>query len=481
MKIGIKAQLISFTSLLLFLVILILSFFVLNGVKTYQDKDIQNVLFKQKDMFEQYFSEKSNESESGRTELLRGNIFNKPWLRTIPANLYDPEGNMLSGFNNDSSIDENEERKSMISYAQNGQVCYKKVGKEVYFYSPIKYRDNTIAILELRYLIEDKIIFYNNIRNMFWGTGCISLIIGVVVGIIYFSKFTKDIYIMRNNVDEIQKGSFEKIESIKREDELGELNYGIECMSNTIQKNINDLQIERDSLSAAVDKLRKMDKKQKEFIGNVTHEFKTPITAIKAYGDLIGMYSEDLKLIEEGTTTISKECDRLESLVESVLELSALEKYEFEIERKEVNLKGIISDICEGMKGRIERNNLKLTRDLNDAVVIVDEEAIRHIVINLMDNAVKYSKDNGNISVRCYVRDNVSNIEVIDDGLGIKEDSLEKIFEPFYRVDKNRSRKAGGAGLGLALVKELVIKQGGTIKAESKLGEGSKFIVRIPC
>ena len=133
------------------------------------------------------------------------------------------------------------------------------------------------------------------------------------------------------------------------------------------------------------------------------------------------------------------------------------------------------------MKGRIERNNLKLTSDLNDAVVIVDEEAIRHIVINLIDNAVKYSKDNGNISVRCYVRDNVSNIEVIDDGLGIKEDSLEKIFEPFYRVDKNRSRKAGGAGLGLALVKELVIKQGGTIKAESKLGEGSKFIVRIPC
>ena len=127
--------------------------------------------------------------------------------------------------------------------------------------------------------------------------------------------------------------------TVNRNDELGELSKGIISMSNTIEKSIKELKIERDSLSIAVDKLKKMDKKQKEFIGNVTHEFKTPITTIKAYAELIGMYKNDLSLVKEGTLNISKECDRLTTMVDRVLSLSALEKYDFEIEKKEINLK----------------------------------------------------------------------------------------------------------------------------------------------
>lgn len=482
MRIGVKSKLILFTASLLFIVISILSAFVLTGIKKYQDEEIKNILFKQKDMFEQYFSEKINESGSyDKSQLARGSIFNKPWLRNIPSCIYDTNGNMFSGFNNDTSLEENECKKEMINYAIDGKVAYRTVNNIVYFYSPIKYNEDTVAILELKYQIEDRIIFYNKIRNMFYVTGSLSLVLGVILGIIYFSQFTKEIYIMRNYVNNIQNGNFNKVNFSKRKDELGELSTGLVCMSNTIKKNINDLKIERDSLSLAVKKLKKMGEEQKEFIGNVTHEFKTPMTVIKASGDLIKMYPDDLELIEDMTDKISEECDRLESLVGNVLELSALEKYDFEIEKKEVNLKEVLNEICKRMSGRIRRNNLSLKCNLNNIVINIDEESLKHIVINLIDNAIKYNRANGNISVKCYKGNNMACIEVADDGMGIEEEKLKKIFDPFYRVNKDRSRKSGGAGLGLSLVKKLTEKQGGIVEVKSKNKEGSIFYVKFPC
>lgn len=478
MKAGIRFKLILFTSLLLFTIISCLSIFVLSGIRKYQDNEIQNTLFKQKDMFEQYISEKfADDDNVEKPQLVRGTIFNKPWLRNIPACLYNTDGTMLSGFDNDNENNKNPDREKMLAYANNGQVAYKKIDNIVYFYSPLKYKDKILAVLELKYSVEDRVVFLNNIKNMFFVTGLCSLILGIALGAIYFSRFTKDIYVMRNYVNSIQKGKFNDFKKLKREDELGELSEGLIGMSNTIEKNINDLKFERDSLSMAVKKLKKMDEEQKEFIGSVTHEFKTPLTTIKAYGDLISMYPDDLELIDDGTHKISKECDRLSGLVENVLKLSALEKYDFEIEKTNVDLNDLLTDICESMSGRIRRNNLILNYDFEDIVINIDEESLKHIVINLIDNAVKYSRANGEINIRCYQKENNVYIEVKDDGIGIDSRRIDKIFEPFYRVDKHRSREAGGAGLGLALVKKLVDKQNGKIKVESKLGYGSCFYI----
>lgn len=480
MKAGIRFKLILFTSLLLFIVISCLSVFVLTGIRKYQEDEIQDVLFKQKDMFEQYISEKFADEEGEKPQLVRGTIFNKPWLRNIPACLYNNDGTMLSGFNNDDENNENSDKEKMIKYAIDGQVSYKTINNVVYFYSPLKYKDDIFAILELKYSVVDRVIFFNNIKKMFYVTGFFALLCGISLGVMYFSKFTKDIYKLRNYVNSIQKGEFKEFKKLKRKDELGELCEGFIGMSSTIEKNINDLKVERDSLSIAVNKLKKMDKEQKEFIGSVTHEFKTPITTIKAYGDLISMYPDDLDLIDDGTHKISKECDRLSGLVENVLRLSALEKYDFEIEKKEVNLSDAITEICERLKGRIIRNNLKLKYDFEDIVINMDEESLKHIVINLIDNAIKYSRLNGEICVRCYKRDSKACIEVEDNGIGINSEQAQKIFEPFYRVDKHRSREAGGAGLGLSLVKKLVEKHGGSISVKSKLNEGSIFCVVFP-
>jgi len=481
--VGIKFKLVAFTATLLLAVILFLSFLVLSGIKSYQDNEVEATLFKQKDMFEQYFNERSNinyeEGKDNNIQLARGSIFNKPWLKTIPSNIYDKSGNLLSGFRMDGNLDENKEKESMIQYAINGEVSYTAVNETMYFYSPIKYKDETIAILELQYSMEEKNSFYNSVQNMFYVTGFMALVLGIILGVLYFLNLTRDIYKMKNSVENIQKGEFNKIQHVNRTDELGELSEGLISMSNTIEKNINDLKIERDTLSIAVDKLKIMDKQQKEFIGNVTHEFKTPITTIKAYGDLIGMYNSDLSLVKEGTFNISRECDRLTSMVDRVLSLSALEKYDFEIEKKEINLKETLNQICERMMGKVKKNNLTLKCDVNNIFIIADEENLRHIVINLIDNAIKYNKYNGKIDIGCHKNNNKIILTVSDTGIGIEEEELTKIFEPFYRVQTHRSRETGGVGLGLALVKKLVEKQKGIIKVNSKLNEGTVFAIEF--
>ncbi len=441
-------------------------------------------MFKQKDMFEQYFSESSDAENNGinnkMQQSVRGSIFNKPWLRTIPASVYDTKGELLSGFKSNGKFNENKDKEEMIKVAIDGKVSYIKVNDVIYFYSPIKYRNDIVAILELEYSVKENGLFYNKIKNLFYGTGLMALILGILIGIIYFFNFTRDIYKMKNSIKSIQNGEFNKVEQVHRNDELGELSEGLLFMSNTIEKNIAELKVERDYLSMAVNKLEEMDKQQKEFIGNVTHEFKTPITTIKAYADLIGMYNNDLSLINEGSVNISKECDRLTSMVDSVLNLSALEKYDFEVIKSEVNIKEAFHDICERMMVKVRKNNLTMNYDIEDIVVTVDEENIRHIVINLIDNAIKYNKPGGNIEIRCYKNYDRIVLSVSDTGIGIKEEALGKIFQPFYRVESHRSRESGGVGLGLALVKSLVEKLNGTIEVESNINEGTTFSMEFP-
>ncbi|MDS0527787.1 ATP-binding protein [Clostridium sp. SHJSY1] len=479
---GIKFKLILFIALLLLIIISFLSFFVLTGIKNYQNKADEAILIKQKDMFEQYYGEYSNSDTSetdDKMQIGRGSMFNRPWLRTIPASVYNTKGELLSGFKTDGKLDENEKKNTMIKYAIDGKMSSIKINDVIYFYSPIKYNDDIVAILELEYSVKESVLFYNNIKKLFGIIGILALIIGIILGIVYFSKITKDIYIMKSYVENIKNGDFNNVKLVKRNDELGELSKGLSFMSSTIEKNIEELKVERDSLSIAVDKLKKMDKQQKEFIGNVTHEFRTPITTIKAYADVIGMYKDDFKLINDGTANISKECDRLATMVDKVLSLSALEKYDFEIQKKEINLKIFFDEICNRMGGRVRKNNLNFKCDVEDVVASIDEESLRHIVINLIDNGIKYNKPNGNIEIRCIKRENDIIITVSDTGIGIDKEFCDKIFEPFYRVESHRSRQTGGVGLGLALVKKLVEKQAGTIKAVSKLNEGTTFSIKF--
>lgn len=484
MKVSIKAKFISFICCLLATVIMLMGVLVLRGIKSYQKKETEELLANQKDMFEQYMDEtfyvNKNRDELAVKREIKSDIFKKPWLRNIPAKLYDLDGKELQSLKINGKQMDGIDEKTMIDYALKDKMAYKEVNDTVCFFTPLKYNNETIAILELVQSVKKSNDFYNNTKREFLYVGIFALIIGAAIGMAYLLSITKYIFRMKADVENIQKGEYKKVEEHDRNDELGELSKGISFMSNTIQKNIEELNMEKDTLSLAVEKLEKMDVKQKEFLNSVTHEFKTPLTSIKAYADLLGMYKEDENLIEEAAENISKESERLAVMVDKVLSLAALEKYDFEIEKNQVELGELVLEECNRMKAKAEKNNLSLKCDVEGVRTYADAEGLRHVIVNLLDNAIKYNRPGGEIEARTYLENGHAYVVVSDTGIGIPKQCIDSIFEPFYRVKGDRSRKTGGTGLGLSLVKKLIEKQDGSISVKSKEGNGSSFIIELP-
>lgn len=486
MKVGIKAKLIAFITSLLILVIVLLSFLVLRGIKSYQKMKNESILLNQKNLFEQYLANELNSSKyidmkkQKELHLKNADLFNKSWLNSIPASIYDVRGNLIYTIENDSKNDKNKDNHKMITYCLQNKIAYEEANSKIYYYSPIKYNNSIVAVLRLRYSIKETNDFYNNIKMLFVMLGLICLVVGIIFETVYLIPFTNDINKIIYSVRNIQNGDFKNIIKVKRSDEIGVLSSGVEFMSKTIENNIVDLKKQRDDLSKAVEKLEKMGKEQKEFIGNVTHEFKTPLTSIKASADIMLMYEYDPKFAHEASGNIAKECDRLCAMIDNVLKLSSLEKYDFEIKKKSIKLKPLIEQIYSRMLGKIRKYDIELNTKLEDLSVIGDEEGIRHILINLIDNAIKYNKPNGSISICTYVREKEVYIEVADTGIGIPNKDLDKIFEAFYRNKNDRSRKTGGTGIGLAFVKKMVEKQNGRILVNSQIDVGSKFTIILP-
>lgn len=483
MKVGIKVKITAFITSLLILVIALLSFLVLRGIKNYQKIKNESILLNQKNLFEQYLANELNSSKyidmkkQKELHLKNADLFDRQWLNSIPASIYDVNGKLMYAI---EGSNRNNDDDKMIKYCLQNKIAYKEEDNKLYYYSPIKYNNTIVAILRLRYSIKETNDFYNNIKMLFMLLGGVSLAVGIAFGILYFIPFTNDINKIIYSVDNVQNGNFKDIKKVKRNDELGELSSGVEFMSKTIENNIIDLKKQRDDLSKAVEKLEKMGKEQKEFIGNVTHEFKTPLTSIKASADIMLMYEYDPNFVKEASSSIVKECDRLCDMVDNVLKLSSLEKYDFEVRKKPVRLKPLIEQIFSRMLGKIKKYNIEYNTDIKDLTIIGDEEGVRHILINLIDNAIKYNKSNGSISICTYEKENEVYIEVADTGVGILSEDLDKIFENFYRIRNDRSRKTGGNGIGLSFVKKMVEKQNGRIVVASEINVGSRFIIILP-
>lgn len=486
MKVGIKFRLAIFITSLLIFVIMLFSFITLHGIKNYQKAKDESILLNQKNLFEQYLATELNSSQyfdmksQSDLHLNSANMFNKPWLNSIPANIYDINGKLIYAIENGSKEQQEMDDGDMLKYCMKGKIAYFEKNNYIYYYSPLKYNGKTVAILRLRYSVKENNDFYNNMKFMIIVMGAILMVVGSVMGMIYFIPLTRDIQKITYSVKNIQNGDFDNIKGAKRKDEIGILSEGIAYMSSTIKSNIMELENEKQSLSKAVLKLEAMGKQQKEFIGNVTHEFKTPLTSIKASADIMLMYEYDPDFFKETLQNMSKECERLAVIIDDVLTLSSLEKYDFEIKKEAVKLKPLIEQIASRMLAKIKKNDINFKSELEDLEIIGDEEGVRHILINLIDNAIKYNKPKGEIKVSTYKKADKVYIQVEDTGIGIPEKHLNKIFEPFYRVKADRSRKTGGTGIGLAFVKKMVESQNGKIYVESKEDVGSIFKLVFP-
>ncbi len=230
-----------------------------------------------------------------------------------------------------------------------------------------------------------------------------------------------------------------------------------------------------------VTKLRRLETMRKDFVANVSHELKTPLTSIKGFVEtLLDGDLEDKEITRKFMTIIFREAERLNNLIHDLLDMSKLESGQTELRRKQVELEPLIDSVVLSVDNRIKEKQLELKKDIQAKFVLGDENLLKELFINLVDNSVKYTPSGGEIIVGSLKGKEETIIFVRDNGFGIPAESLSRIFERFYRVDKGRSREMGGTGLGLSIVKHIVERHGGKVSVVSELGKGSEFKVTIP-
>ncbi len=226
----------------------------------------------------------------------------------------------------------------------------------------------------------------------------------------------------------------------------------------------------------------RLDNMRKEFVADVSHELKTPITSIMGYSDTLleGDYDEETR--NKFLNVISSEARRMAKLVTDLLTLSRYDNKKITSEITSFDLGELTKKCIEKLKFEIEKkeHNVECFVTASVPPIVADKYGIERVVLNILSNAIKYTPDKGVIKVYVGFVYNDAYIKVIDNGIGIPEEDLDRIFERFYRVDKARSRELGGTGLGLSIAKEILNQNKGSIDIKSKVGKGTEVVIRIP-
>lgn len=227
------------------------------------------------------------------------------------------------------------------------------------------------------------------------------------------------------------------------------------------------------------------DKQRKEFVANVSHELKTPLTTISAYSETLldwGLEGKSIQELRNDIARIHDDAERMDHLVQNLLLLSSIDSRGIRPNMIQYDVVSIMRQVVSRMQIQAQEKNINLISSVLSIVppVFGDPTAIDRVLTNLISNAIKYTDQNGRVNVSVQKTDNYISIKVVDNGMGVAKDNLPRLFDRFYRVDSTGSRKYGGTGLGLSIAKELTELQGGTISVSSALGKGSEFVVTIP-
>lgn len=236
------------------------------------------------------------------------------------------------------------------------------------------------------------------------------------------------------------------------------------------------------AFNSLIERMKMLDDSRKEFVANVSHELKTPITSVKVLADsLLSQENVPAELYHEFMVDIAQEVEREDKIINDLLALVKMDRSAAQLNISVVNINELTEIILKRLRPIARKNNIEVTLiSKREVIAEVDEVKMSLILTNLVENAIKYNKEQGKVDVIVDADHQFFTIQVSDTGIGIPEESLNRIYERFYRVDKSHSREIGGTGLGLAITKGAVLLHRGSIKTESVEGEGTTFLVKIP-
>jgi len=230
-------------------------------------------------------------------------------------------------------------------------------------------------------------------------------------------------------------------------------------------------------------RLKQLENTRKEFVANVSHELRTPLSMIKGYVEtLINGAKDDPSVATRFLQTIEKHADRLTYLIEDLLTISRLESGQIVMNLKKVELRPVADEVVNDLGSRADDKKVVLENQVPPEIMVrADADRIQQVLFNLVDNAIKYGRSEGNVRIGALaVDDQKIEVSVRDNGPGIPPEAIERVFERFYRADKARSREQGGTGLGLSIVKHIVQSHGGEVWVKSTVGQGTTFLFTLP-
>lgn len=249
-------------------------------------------------------------------------------------------------------------------------------------------------------------------------------------------------------------------------------------MDDVIERAEADTEQWTDEKNSEISRLKEQEEFRREFIGNIAHELKTPVFSIQGYIlTLLDGGLEDESVNRAFLERASKATDRMTNILNDLDHLAKLEVSELLIEMTNFDIKELVKDVFEELEIKAKDKNISLVfaKDFDPVFVSADRVKISQVVMNLVNNSIHYGKDGGETQVRFYLMDNIVTVEVSDDGPGIADEDLPRLFERFYRVEKSRNRNEGGSGVGLAIAKHFIEAHNQTVSVRSTLGIGSTF------
>jgi signal transduction histidine kinase len=237
-----------------------------------------------------------------------------------------------------------------------------------------------------------------------------------------------------------------------------------------------------DAFNRVLGRMKVLDTSRQEFVSNVSHELRTPITSMKVLADsLISQKDVPVELYQEFMADIAEEIDREDEIITDLLSLVKMDRTAADLNITEVDINALVELIMRRLRPIAQNRDVEVVYEsVRPVTAAVDEVKITQVISNLVENAIKYNKEHGWVRVKLDADHQYFSVEVADSGIGIPAESIDHIYERFYRVDKSRSREIGGTGLGLAITRSAILMHRGTIKAESIEGEGTTFTIRIP-
>lgn len=345
----------------------------------------------------------------------------------------------------------------------------------VVFSCPIINNEKSIGIVRS---VMDYSEIFSSSKNLLKLTNTfVLLVFGVIFlfVVLLATKITIPILRLSKVIKEVAKGNFEEDINIKSKDEIEELSLDFNKMKYKIKDQIETIKNDRDDL-------KKIAGHRKVFFDNMTHEMKTPLTIISGYSQiLLKQDFNDKEFARKSIKKINDESERMHNMVIELLEISKVESNITSDIRQDINISQIIDAACNDMKIRADKYEIHIEKAIDKEVTVLgNPNELRRVIINIIDNAIKYSNIKSTINVKLLKEHSNCNIIIKDEGQGIPSDKLEMIFEPFYRVNKQTSRETGSSGLGLSIVKKIIDKHNGDIKIISEEGIGTEVHIIIP-